>query len=381
MSTEDQVSTSRDARARLWWSVPTACFLILLGLAMLFGRQENIEKQKGTSYDASSKGFRAAYLLLEELSYPVARSRRSTGGAARFVLSPNSSQKEAPSVDEWVRRGGVLILADDASEFAKKLGMNLKARQNQADPETLKASGRGTAELAPGKTRVEWPGQTGRVWARADDSPAITIYQRGRGEIWLLNMPELFDNKHLKSADNAILLCRLADDVLEHRPGNLSFDEYFHGLRDRPSVTELLFEPPALWITLQGLLLIVLVIGHYAPRFGGYRPEARIRRRSKEEFLDAMASLLERNGDYAAAYRTVHENLLRAIETALGLPPGTPPQIIVQAAVAHRGHSMEAILRPITTNLPASAGKLTFLTALNELEKTRDRFFDKRRSY
>jgi hypothetical protein len=378
MSSAEPAALEQSGRTRLWWTVPAAIFFTLFLLAMLFGNQENVEKQKGTSYDASSNGYRAAYLLLEELRYPVTRSRRPTGGQIRFMFSPSKSEEDATLVDQWVRTGGILILADATGDFADELDISLKIHHAKMETDLVLASGGEATQLAPGTARTDWPRKSGRVWARAGDSPAITIYDRGRGEIWLVNMPELFDNKHLRKGDNAILLSRLADNVLARRQGSLIFDEYFHGLRDRPTVTELLFKPPALWISIQGLLVIVLVIWHYAPRFGTFRPEALVRRRSKEEFLDAMAALLERKGDYADAYRTVRDDLLRAMERSLGLPPGAPPEQLVQAAVVHRGKGMEALLAPLTTVLPANAGKLAFLNALNELETIRDRFFDKR---
>src|SRR5947209_9381775 len=98
MSSPEPVPLGQAGRVRLWWAVPTAIFLLLLALALLFGSAENVEKQKGTSYDASSKGYRAAYLLLEELGYPVVRSRRPTVGKIRFVLSPHPPEKDVDHV-------------------------------------------------------------------------------------------------------------------------------------------------------------------------------------------------------------------------------------------------------------------------------------------
>ena len=59
-------------------------------------------------------------------------------------------------------------------------------------------------------------------------------------------------NDNLRVEDNAVLACRLADAMLAERPGGrLAFDEYCHGLRDRPSVAEVLFRPPVLGVTVQ----------------------------------------------------------------------------------------------------------------------------------
>src|SRR5262249_6898353 len=306
----------------------------------------------GTSYDASHQGFRAAYLLLEELGYPVGRTKRPTGGTIRWVLSPTTGEDKADQLDAWVRAGGILILADNTGDFADAIGIELKVHEREFEPGTEPASGPDIARLGGGKVEVEWPEQQGEIWARLGKGPIVTVYRRGRGELWLVNRPEFLDNRHLRQADNAVLLCRIADEVLRRRPGPLGFDEYCHGMRDRPDVTELLFQPPTLWITLQGLLLVGLLLWHYVPRFGALQAEVVRRRRSKEEFLDAMALLLEWKGNYAEAYRTVHDDLLRDMERDLGLPTGTPIEQILREAGRRRSFEVERFRRVLETDVP-----------------------------
>ncbi len=376
--------TVSDQTAKLWWAVPAATILMLMGLAMVFGKQPE-QPRVGTSYDASSGGFRAAYLLLEALGYAVDRAKRPTGGAARFVLFPTAAQDKADLLDSWVREGGILILGVDKEEFGRHLGMNLRCGVvsrpghnggEEEEPKEEPASGAGIARLAGGSIRVEWPGQAGDVWVQAGDKPAITMYSRGRGEIWLLNRPEFLTNRLLQQGDNAVLLCRLAEAVLHGRSGKLAFDEYFHGMHERPGVTELLLQPPALWITLQGLLLLGLLLWRFVPRFGDPRPEAPVRRRSKEEFLDAMAALLERKEDYAEAFRTAREDLVREIERDLGLPAGTPAKQILAEAQRRRAIRSADFHQLLTADgLSQGAGKMAFVKALQELENARDEFF------
>src|SRR5262249_17506047 len=146
---------------------------------MVLGRDDTAEKER-TSYDASSDGSRAAFLVLEELGYPVVRSRRPTGGAARLVLFPKPGQKDANVVEEWVRKGAQLVLADDGTEYADKLGIHLETRERPGDAEECPAKGPDIAMLAPGKKFVEWPDHSGQVWASADGDPAVTLYDHGR---------------------------------------------------------------------------------------------------------------------------------------------------------------------------------------------------------
>src|SRR5262245_60764836 len=102
--------------SRLWWTVPAIGFVLLALVGMLFGGGPQ-KVLHGTSYDASDRGFRAAYLLLEELQYPVERSRYVTGGQVRWVLSPGPvAAKDATTLNDWVRRGGIVLLALEDAE-------------------------------------------------------------------------------------------------------------------------------------------------------------------------------------------------------------------------------------------------------------------------
>src|SRR5438270_11558736 len=113
------------AASRLWWMVPLAVFALLVLLALVLGSLP-APPGFGTSYDASDAGFRAAYLLLEDLGYPVERSRRVGGGSVRWVLFPgDATAKDAASLDDWVQRGGIALLAVTDDEFAKGMGITL----------------------------------------------------------------------------------------------------------------------------------------------------------------------------------------------------------------------------------------------------------------
>jgi hypothetical protein len=342
---------------------------------MFFGSTAEYTGNQST-YDASPEGLRAAYLLLDELGYPVVRSRRAAEGKVRWVLFPTYPEKEVDAVDRWVRDGGILVLGDTSETFAEKMGLRLDIQHYAEHPEYEIASGWNLSSLAGGNSRVECPDQPGRVEIKAAGQPFITVYQRGHGEIWLLNRPEFLKNKLLGKADNGILLCRLAEAVLQGKSAGLAFDEFFHGMRDRPGVTELLLRPPTLWLTLQGVLLTGLLLWHLAPRFGKIRLEVVSSRRSRAEFLEAMASLLERKGDYAEAWSTVRDNLVRSMEQELGLPAGTPSDGLLREAARRRPIRLEVFRAALDPQaLPPGAGRNVFLQAMNDLETVRREFF------
>jgi hypothetical protein len=378
--TDDAAPAAPPPATRLWWAVPAAAFLLLVVLALIIGPPPD-PGGHGTSYDASDIGFRAGYLLLEELHYPVERSRQATGGAVRWVLDPTDKrEQDVANLDGWVRRGGVALLAVEDDDFATALGLRLRVRhadKSPKSPHVEPASGRGVESLDVGGTRVEADGE---AWdgVRVGGEPLVTIVPHGSGELWVLRRPEVLRNANLRHPGNAVLACRLAEAMLAERPGQLAFDEYYHGLRQRPGVAALLFRPPMLWVTLQALLLTALVLWYYAPRFGPLRPVPPPNRRSKEEYLDAIAALLQRKGDTADAFRTVQLDLLRRVESDLGLPAGTPVEETVREAARRRAVRAEPLLFWLTTPAPPQgAGADAFLDALHQLETARNEFFSR----
>lgn len=372
--------------SRLWWTVPAVGLVLLAFVAMIFGGGPE-KVGYGTSYDASDKGFRGVYLVLEELGYPVERSRRPSGGDVRWILFPSkTSTRETQALDEWVQRGGCALLALENTEFADQIGLSVKVTHGSPvkttdDPfqnmrptemekgEPCKATAPDVTRVFAGRLEVKGPAG-GRTWGRIEDQPLVTIYKRGRGELWLLSRPDMLANANLREGDNAILACRLADAVLAERPyGRMAFDEYCHGLQDRPDVFQLLFKPPVLAVTLEALFLTGLVLWHFGVRFGSLRRISPPPRRSKEEFLDAMAELLTRKGDRAEAFRTVRNDLVRRLEEDLGLNTGTPIEQTVREAVRRRGIQLEPFLRLLTAPAPPQgAGAGAFLDALHQLE-------------
>ncbi|HEX4608531.1 MAG TPA: DUF4350 domain-containing protein [Urbifossiella sp.] len=375
-----------DPASRLWWAVPAVAVVLLAVVGMVLGGGPK-SVDYGTSYDASGGGFRAAYLLLDGLGYPVERSRRPPAGRdVRWVLFPDKlGPKEATALDDWVQRGGVMLLAADNPETAARFGLEVTVTGGRplepsrpdglAVPRTV-GKGESFTATAPDVTHVlvgaaEVTGPPGvDAWGVVGGRPLVTIHARGRGRVWLLHRPDVLTNANLRGEDNAVLACRLAEAMLADRPdGRLAFDEYCHGLRDRPSVTELLFRPPVLGVTLQALALTALVLWHAAVRFGPPRPDPPPARRSKDEFLDALAGLLARNGDRAEAYRTVRDDLRRRLEADLGLPAGTPAGVLAREAARRRGADAGRLTRLLSApEPPGGRGATAFLAALHELE-------------
>lgn len=399
------VESNLQQSSRLWWLVPAIAVVLLALVALIVGDRRD-KLNYGTSYDTSGSGFRGVYLVLEELGFKVERLRKAIGGDARWILYPTKvGAREVGVIDDWVRNGGRILLAVDDDEFTNEFGLEVMVENGPAGKtEVAKANRDHDLERLPvpiqpapphkagepyptdipdasqvyaGPTVVTGP-RGGRVWGRIDDKPLVTIYQHGQGEIWLLNRPDVLTNANVREGDNAILACRLAEATLSGRRGErLAFDEFSHGLRDRPNVFELLLRPPVRAVTLEALLLTGLVVWYFGVRFGPLRHRPPPSRRSKEEFLDAMAELLTRKGDRDDAFRTVRDSFVRRLETDLGLPAGTAIEHTVHEAERRRGLPAEPLRMILAADgPPEGTSAKAFLTALHqlaELERGRTR--------
>jgi hypothetical protein len=125
--------------------------------------------------------------------------------------------------------------------------------------------------------------------------------------------------------------------------------------------------------------LTAFLVWHHGPRFGPARPDRPARRRSKEEFLDAMGELLDRKGDYGDAFDTVRQRVLREIETELGLPAGTPLRELLDEAERRRPGRGARLGRALWDGMPVRPqSRPAFISALNDLEAAYDEFSQSR---
>jgi hypothetical protein len=358
---------------RMWWAAPAAVVLVLALVAMLAGSPP-APPRPGSSLDAGPGGTRAAFLLLEGLGVDVAVSKHVAGGSARWVLFPRAAKGEESALDARVREGGRVLLADNGERFAAGLGLAVEAGQGSGAETDLRV-GDEPLRLAPGKDLLAPRSAPDRVWPPGADEPLAGIYRHGKGEVWLLFRPDFLRNDRLRDADNAVIACRLAKAFAGK--DRIVFDEFFHGMRERPSAAELLLRPPALWVTLQGLALLGVLLWRSVPRFGALQHPEGPRRRSKEEFVDALAHLLALKGAYDEGFRAVRDALARDLELALDLPPETPPAEVAARAFG-AGPDAAALAAALARDRLSRPDAANFVRALNELERLRRAFFHER---
>jgi hypothetical protein len=345
---------------------------------MLMGNKPVTPAKLG-SYDPGSQGARAAFLLLQQMGKDVAASKRIVEGKVRWVLEPRERSKQFEALPAWVRAGGKLLLADDKNLIAESLGIHATEETIEQDKhrQTTKI-GEQTVTIETGAIELVTELPPDRTWPDDASEPLVSIYQVGRGEVWLVHYPQFMQNDLLKRSmqegrDNGLVVLELADAMVGDGGERIWFDEYFHGMRVHPSVFELLTTSPFIWVSLQGVLLLLLTIWHYAPRFGTFQEQLPVRRRSKEEYLRAMANILERKHAYDLALGSVRNAVIRDLAQALSLPAEIQTTELARQAVARwpAKFNLENLTALLSQPLSMRAKETDFLRALHELEAIR----------
>jgi len=245
---------------------------------------------------------------------------------------------------DWVRRGGTLVVAGQGSPLHDLDGVG--------DP----LGGFGVTERplacdAPGLdldavdrvAQSSWPGLTvpgdATGCLEVDDGFAwLVVRSAGDGTIVALGGAEAFTNGLLDRADNAVLAGALlgpaAGDRLVIVP--------------RPPVGEgdtalLDLVAPRVW---QGLLVlavaVVLALIALGRRLGQPVAERLPPVVAAAELAGSVGDLLQRAGDHDAAARRLRADARAVVVRTLGLPASTPPQRLVELAVARSTLTPEA---------------------------------------
>ena len=100
-----------------------------------------------------------------------------------------------------------------------------------------------------------------------------------------------------------------------------------------------------------------------------------VRRRSKEEFLNAMAHLLTRKRAYSESLEVVRTALFRDLERAISLPANAPTSMLVESVARRRPTMNTEKLMAALSRQPSHMGRSEFLEAINELDQLRREFF------
>lgn len=324
---------------------------VLLGIGLLLAALfTSRPPDQGLPFDPRSSGPLGTKALLDVLGELGAEVRIADDvddpGGTALLLVDQLDDTGRERLREWVAGGGRLVVTDPSSPLTPDV----------ADVASL---GFTTPSIAAGDCELEALADIGRVTVPSGmvfelPSGAVGCYARNDG-FWLVAQPEgdgtiislggpsTFTNVELGSEDNALLaVVLLAPDgqggvtVLEPPPP---------GGGDATLVD--LIAPDVRLALLQLLIAFMIFVLWRSRRLGRPVVEASPVEVPGSELVVAVGNLLQTSGAAAHAAGTLREDARRTLAERLGLPPGTPPQVLAETAAARTGARSEDVLAVI----------------------------------
>jgi uncharacterized protein DUF4350 len=349
------IRTSSRARRALPWLLLGGCLL----LAAYFGRPQH----GGPPLDPDSvapDGTKALMEVLRSLDAKVDISGDSPDGATdtALLLADDLGPERGEAVLEWVRAGGVLVVADPTSPITEVtpagpaqtgfIGLPLDRHCDLAalrDVHTVAPSGL-LYEAAPGETGC----------FTTADAAWLLVQPVGAGTVVRLGGPGALTNRHLGDKDNGLL----AVSLLAPRAGTR-----VHVLQPPPpgggdkSLTDLI-RPQVKSSILQLVVAFVVLALWRGRRLGKPVVEPQPVQIPASELVIAVGNLLQRAKGRSQASKLLADDLRRTLSERLGLPVSTPPERVAEVVAARTGLDRAQLERTMTT----TAGNEAELVAL-----------------
>lgn len=335
---------SRDA----WLLASLAVILVVLTVLAVISQTQELRSPPLSADSTQLDGGRALRLWLEELGYRVAaetqrRFEIPDQASVSLVLQPTTpaSEAELSQMEEWLRQGGILILAGITSTtifIAEHFDFDLSFNPGS----TAGVTGQSPVLESPpqedevqGDFRTSWLSQGNEflVLFADGDSPVVVSTEVGDGLLIISTSAFPFSNQGLQEPGNS----QLALNVISAGggPGLVWFDEWHHGLRaGSPAISgpvDWLRRTPAGHALLYSLLVILVALALSGRAFGRplTLPERRMRRRPIE-YITAVANLSRRAGHRQAVLADYHYRLKRGLGYRYRLDPRLPDDEFIQ---------------------------------------------------
>jgi hypothetical protein len=335
---------SRDA----WLLVVLSLILVLMTVLAVISQTQELRQPPLSAGSNQPDGALALHLWLKELGYrvdadPQSHFQMPDRASVALLLQPTvtASDEELAQIDEWVRDGGVLILAGItpatvlvAEHFDFDLAFNPIAAGGLTGQLPVLNSPPQLDEVQ-GNFRSSWLAQESDylVLFAERGSPVIVSTEVGEGLLIVSASAFPFSNKGLQASGNS----QLALNVISAggRPDLIWFDEWHHGLQaGAPAVSgpvDWLRQTPTGQALLYSVLVILAALALSGRSFG--RPLVLQERRSRRppvEYITAVANLSRRAGHRRAVLADYHYRLKRGLGYRYRLDPRLPDHEFVK---------------------------------------------------
>jgi hypothetical protein len=380
--------------SRREWIVLLILVAVMAAVSALIGDRDDDdareERPNPSTYNAKGTGSKGLYVWLQELDLRVRRWERpllDLPGEATvlLVLGPRIplEEPELKALEEWVREGGVLVLADDTvggpvpglwvGPAALKFGLQprLGGRAGSLRPAFPSPYAAGVEMIQP-TGRVRFQRQAPEGWAPlfTDGTGDILAIKRlGEGSVIALTDPGIFSNARLEVAGHA----RLAVNIVQHHAegGVVLVDEFHHGYGHEDGFFRYLKATAAPWILAQVALAFLAFLVARGTRFGAPVPAGEGPRASSLEYVGALGDLYRRAGARRLATEAMAKAFRRRLAEALGGRAGEAADRLGARAAQRfrlRAELVESCLAPGKGPVASDEALLKFARAVHRIE-------------
>jgi len=392
---------------------------ILAGLALLSalviflvaarGAGEQPESVVRSTFSSMPHGTMACYELFRRLGVPARRLSKPldpenlANAGVLFILDPlkNVEGDDFEHLGRWVRGGGVLVCTKTKSlQFfhqieppSHDLWRLRHVVVSEGDP-TYPAPGENplatdvSAVVFDTRTQIK-PAEASKIVEVLPpierlftDTAGCRVARRsvGKGSVILLADASFLSNRSIGREDNAVLAMNLlATAQAQAKRNGVVFDEYHLGFGSHPgawgTMLGILTRTGPGWAVLSLTAAGLLAVISKGRQFGSRITPERRRRRSKLEFVHAVAATCRTAGAHRLAFGMIFRWFRRRVAARLGLPPSAADEMIAVRLARYTGRSgdhytdvfarcREALAAPAISARTASA----LLTELAEIE-------------
>lgn len=377
------------------WIVLVVLLAVLVAVSVLVGGRDTGDDQEvrpnPSTYNAKGSGSLGLYFWLKELGVQVSRWERPLRdfpdeATLLLVLGPRSplEEHELNALDQWVRDGGVLVLADHtvggpvpgiwAGAPALRFGLQptLGGRPTSLRPAFPSRYSDGVEIIRP-EVPVRFQRGAPEGWAPlfADTSGDVVAVKRlGQGTVIAITDPGIFSNARLEVAGHA----RLALNIIQAHgeEGLVLVDEFHHGYGQQDAFFRYLRGTTVPWMLGQAALAFLVFLVARGTRFGAPVPPGETARASTLEHVAALGDLYRRAGARRLATEALAGSLRRNLADALGVRTGEDLARLSARAARRLGVRVEqvkACLVPGPRVAASDEALLQFAQAVHRLER------------
>lgn len=376
------------------WIVLVALVVVMTGMSALLGDRQADDAREvqanPSTYNPKGTGSKGLYLWLQAIGLQVRRWERPLTGLPEearvlLLLGPRIplDEHELQALEEWVGRGGVLILADDtmggklpgvwAGAPSLRFGLRprLGGRTASLRPAFASFYAEGVETIQPlGRVRFERQDPEGWAPLFADQAGDVVAIKRlGKGTLIAIADPGIFSNARLEIAGHARLVLNIMQGHVDG--GAALVDEFHHGHGQRDGLLGYLKGSAAPWILAQAALAFLAFLLARGTRFGPPVPVQEDARTSSLEYVGALGDLYRRAGARRLAVEALARSFRRKLTEALGARVGEEAGQLGERAARRFGLRAERVKRCLAPEPGAAASDealLRFARAVHGVE-------------